>query len=56
MEDLARWDFGLLDMGDVVDTLEVAMEEIAGDGNLMINEYFVMNIFSEFQEKIDPFD
>ena len=56
VEDLAKWDFGVLDMGDVVDTLEAAMEEIAGDGKLMLNEDFVMNIFSKFQEKIDPFD
>ena len=56
VEDLAKWDFGVLDMGDDVDTLEAAMEEIAGDGKLMLNEDFVMNIFSKFQEKIDPFD
>ena len=43
-------------MGDVVDTLEAAMEEVAGDGKLMLNEDFIMNIFSKFQEKIDPFD
>jgi hypothetical protein len=42
-------------MGDVVD-MEDAMEEIAGDGKLMLNDDFVMNVFSKFQEKIDPFD
>ena len=40
-------------MGDVVDTLEGAMEEIAMDGKLMLNEDFAMNIFSKFQ---DPFN
>ena len=43
-------------MGDVVDTLEGAMEEIARDGELLLNEDFIMNIFSKFQENIDPFE
>ena len=56
VEEIAEWDFGVLDMGDVVDTLKVAMEEIAGDGKLMLNEDLIVNIFSKFQEKIDPFN
>jgi hypothetical protein len=53
---LAEWDFGVLDMDDVVDTLECAVEDIAGDGRLLLNENFVLNILFEFQEKIDPSD
>ena len=56
VEDLAECDFGVLDMGDVIDTLNGAMEEVARDGKLMLNEDFVMNISSKFQKKIDPFD
>lgn len=43
-------------MEAVVDTLEGAMEEIAGNGKIMFSKDFIMNIFSEFQEKIYPFD
>ena len=43
-------------MEAVVDTLEGAMDEIAGNGKIMFSKDFIMNIFSEFQEKIYPFD
>ena len=56
VENLTKWDFGVLDMEAVVDTLEGAMDEIAGNGKIMFSKDFIMNIFSEFQEKIYPFD
>ena len=43
-------------MGDVVDTLESVMEEVAENGELFLNEDFIMNIFSDLRKKIDPFD
>ena len=39
-------------MEAVVDTLEGAMDEIAGNGKIMFSKDFIMNIFSEFQDKI----
>ena len=40
VEDLVKWDFGMLDMLYVVHTIKGVMEEIARDGKLMLNEYF----------------
>ena len=40
----------------VVDLLEDAMEKIAGNGDLMLQEDFMMNIFRQLQDQIDPFD
>ena len=45
VQNLAKYDFGVLDIGDVVDTLESVMEEVAENGKLFLNEDFIMNIF-----------
>ena len=42
-------------MGLVVGLLENAMEKIAGTGDLMLQEDFMMNIFCQLQDQIDPF-
>ena len=56
VQDLVKYDFGVLDMGDVVDTLESVMEEVAENGELFLNKDFIMNIFSDLRKQIDPFD
>ena len=55
-EGLAKFDFGAMDMGSIIDLLEDAMEKIAGNGDLMLQEDFMMNIFHQLQDQIDPFD
>ena len=51
VENLTKWDFGVLDMEAVVDTLEGAMEEIAGNGKIMFSKDFIMNIFLNFKRR-----
>ena len=43
-------------MGFVSDKMESVMSEVSENGELMLNEDYIMNIFSDFQKKIDPFD
>ena len=42
-------------MGRVVDLLEVAFAKVAADGNLILNEAFMMGIFSPIAEELEPF-
>ena len=44
-EDLANHDFGYFDMGRVLDLMEDAFIKIADDGELFLDEEFMMNIF-----------
>jgi hypothetical protein len=55
-EDLGDYDFGVMDMGTVVDTLASAMEDVADNGELFLDEEYMMNIFSDLQKIFDPFD
>ena len=48
-EDLANFDFGVLDMGKVIDLLEKAMVAVVEDGKLLLDEDFMMNIFLIFK-------
>ena len=49
-EDLGGYDFGVMDMGTVVDTLASAMEDVADNGKIFLDEEYVMNIFSDLQK------
>jgi hypothetical protein len=42
-------------MGKALDAMEEAFEAIIDNGELILDEDFMMNIFSELTEKIDPF-
>jgi hypothetical protein len=53
-EKLAEFDFSALDMNKALSLLESAMEEVAEDGELFLDEFFMMNIFSELTDVIDP--
>ena len=56
VENLTKWDFGVLDMGKVCDMLEEAMIEIEANGELMLDHDYIMNIFSSLRDQIEPFD
>jgi hypothetical protein len=53
-EGLAKFDFGAMDMGSVVDLLEGTMDKIAGNGDQMLQEDVMLNIFHQLQDQIDP--
>jgi hypothetical protein len=42
---LGDYDFGAMDIGTEVDTLESAMEDVAYNGELFLDEEYMMNIF-----------
>ena len=54
-EDLGDYNFGLFDMGVVVDTIEDKMMMVVNDGSLFLDESFMMIIFSDLSEQIEPF-
>ena len=54
-QDLAKFGFGLHDMARVADMLETAMEVVANDGSKMLDEDFIMNIFQDIVDQVDPF-
>ena len=48
-ENLAQYDFGAVSMGRTLDMLEDAFVKISSDGVLLLDEDFVMNIFSDIR-------
>ena len=52
---LGKYGFGVADMPKAVDLMYKAFSEITKDGNLMLDDDFMMNIFEPFEEKINPF-
>ena len=55
-ENLAQYDFGAVSMGRTLDMLEDAFIKISSDGTLLLDEDFVMNIFSDIVDEVEPFD
>lgn len=51
---LSKYDFGLYDMGKTVDLMEAVFQKISDDGNLILEEEFMMNIFSPIVDKVPP--
>ena len=47
--------FAALNMGIVLDLMEDAFINISRDGQLLLDEYFMMNIFSSIEEKLPSF-
>ena len=43
-------------MGRVVDILEGALEKFVLDKELVLNEMFMVNIFKELRDKLQPFN
>lgn len=54
-EDSAEHNFGMWDMGVVVDTLENTRKDIAKNDKIMLTKDYVMKNFSSLQNKIDHF-
>ena len=54
-ENLAQYNFGVLDMGRAVDLLEKAMLQVVDNSELFLDEEFMMSMFSEITDDIDPF-
>jgi len=55
-EHLAQYDFGAVSMGRTLDMLEDAFIKISSDDALLLDEDFVMNIFSDIVNEVEPFD
>jgi hypothetical protein len=55
-ENLAQYDFGAVSMGCTLDMLEDAFIKISSDGTLLLEKDFVMNIFSDIVDEVEPFD
>eukprot|EP00956_Cyclotella_meneghiniana_P019144 scaffold32561_cov32-Cyclotella_meneghiniana.AAC.5 len=53
--ELSDYDFGHCDMGKALDTLEAAFEAIIEDPSKFLDEDFMMGLFSEISDKVDPF-
>ena len=54
-KDLGQYGFCYYDMGSVLDLMEDRFEEISSDGSLMMNEDYMMDMFSSIAIKVDPF-
>ena len=54
-KDLGNYDFSYYDMGKLLDIMEDRFEEISKKGELLLDEDFMMDMFLEIAEKVDPF-
>ena len=54
-QDLAEYDFGYYEMGKALDLMETSFESIVDDPKLILDEEFMMGIFSDISDKVDPF-
>ncbi len=54
-KDLGQYGFSYYDVGSVLDLMEDRFEEISSDGSLMMNEDYMMDMFSPIAIKVDPF-
>jgi hypothetical protein len=56
-EHLAQYIFGTVSMGRTVDMLlEEAFIKISSDGALLLDEDFIVNIFSDIVDEVEPFE
>ena len=52
---LGKHGFGVADIPKAVDLMDKAFDKITKDGNLMLEDDFIMNIFEPLANKIKPF-
>jgi len=53
--DLSKHNFGVADMPITLDLMDKTFSEIVHDGDKILNEDFMCNIFKPLQDKIPPF-
>jgi hypothetical protein len=53
--DLGNYDFGYYEMGKLLDIMEDSFDEISRNGGPLLNEDFMMIVFVEIVDKVDPF-
>ena len=53
---LSEYGFGVADMPVALDLLDEAMGKVAVDGDLLLDEDFMMGIFSPLVNKVTPFE
>jgi hypothetical protein len=53
--DLGNYDFIYYDIGKLLDIMENWFEEISKKGELLLNESFMMHMFLEIADQVDPF-
>ena len=53
--DLTQYNFGVAEMGTVVDIMDKAFGQIVNDGTKTMNEKFMMQMFDKLTRKIPPF-
>ena len=52
---LSEFEFGVSDMPESLDLMDAAFEEISKDGNLLLDQEFMLTIFQPLLNKITPF-
>ena len=53
--DLGEYSFGVADMQEVLDLMDKAFAKIIEDGDLMLDDDFMMGIFELLARSIEPF-
>ena len=53
--ELSAHKFGVAEMANVVDIMDKAFNKVVTDGSKMMNEKFMMDMFSKLTRKIPPF-
>ena len=52
---MGNYDFGYYDMGRMLDIMEDRFQEISRNRELLSDEEFMMDMFVEIENKVDPF-
>ena len=55
-QDLAKYEWGVADMGLCVDLMEKAFMQVAEDGEKLIKEHFIMKCFKPISDRVKPFE
>jgi hypothetical protein len=55
-ENLAQYNFEAVSMGCTVNMLEDAFTKISSDGSLILDKDFMMNIFANIVNEVEPFE
>ena len=53
--ELHEWDWGQISNGRAIDTLQLKMMDLVNDPNNILDEDFMMDMFSEYIAELPPF-